>query len=372
MPVDRDSFGPHAETSDGLRENNLEPTFTAPPAELCGQPCDEAAWQWHPTQADVLWLEFGEAGVDGSDCALDDEFLVWAMARYQFTQSRRKMRAVDDRANPHRAIAQFDADRIKGNAGQEVGVPGKKRHHLVRREDHRILSDSLQQAQFRRGGRECSSRWVPDSRRGRGRMKRPIDQPAQVLTVQPSGSGSDHENEHQEQATQATHGSNVTVRTRGPLLSARAFHYRHRMAEHAAIRVSGALTIPRDELVLKASRSGGPGGQHVNTSSTRIELVWDVAASPSLDQAQRAHLLTRLATKLDSQGKLRLVAQDERSQLRNREAVIERFIQLVARGLVVPRKRKRTRPPAASRRARLESKRKRGALKRERRPPTEE
>jgi ribosome-associated protein len=144
------------------------------------------------------------------------------------------------------------------------------------------------------------------------------------------------------------------------------------MADDDPIAVGKTLTIPRAELLLKATRSGGPGGQHVNTSSTRIELVWDVASSPSLDDAQRAHLMARLASRLDSQGKLRLVAQDERSQLRNREAAIARFIAVVARGLIVPRKRKRTRPPAASKRARLESKRKRGALKRDRRPPTED
>jgi len=144
------------------------------------------------------------------------------------------------------------------------------------------------------------------------------------------------------------------------------------MADDDTIRIGTTLAIPRDELVLKATRSGGPGGQHVNTSSTRIELVWDVATSPSLDEAQRAHLLTRLATRLDSHGKLRLVAQDERSQLRNREAALARFIDVVAHGLIVPGKRKRTRPPAASKRARLESKRKRSALKRDRRPPTED
>jgi ribosome-associated protein len=144
------------------------------------------------------------------------------------------------------------------------------------------------------------------------------------------------------------------------------------MADDDGIRIGTTLTIPRDELVLKATRSGGPGGQHVNTSSTRIELVWDVASSPSLDESQRAHLMTRLASRLDTQGKLRLVAQDERSQLRNREAALARFIDVVTHGLIVPRKRKRTRPPAASKRARLESKRKRSALKRDRRPPTEE
>ena len=144
------------------------------------------------------------------------------------------------------------------------------------------------------------------------------------------------------------------------------------MPDGDAIRVSPALTIPRVELVVRASRSGGPGGQHVNTSSTRIELVWDVASSPSLDDRQRAYLLKRLATRLDAHGKLRIVAQEERSQLRNREAAIERFTGVVARALVVPKPRKRTRPPAASKRARLESKKQRGALKRERRRPLEE
>ena len=88
------------------------------------------------------------------------------------------------------------------------------------------------------------------------------------------------------------------------------------MADDDPIAVGNTLTIPRAELLLKATRSGGPGGQHVNTSSTRIELVWDVASSPSLDDAQRAHLMARLASRLDSQGKLRLVSQDERSLLR--------------------------------------------------------
>jgi ribosome-associated protein len=144
------------------------------------------------------------------------------------------------------------------------------------------------------------------------------------------------------------------------------------MADSDVIEVSSALTVPRDELVMRASRSGGPGGQHVNTSSTRIELVWDVAASPSLDDSQRVYLMKRLAARLDSRGKLRLVAQDERSQLRNRDAAIERFVDLVARALVVPKPRQRTRPPNSSKRARLESKKKRGALKRDRRRPSEE
>jgi ribosome-associated protein len=144
------------------------------------------------------------------------------------------------------------------------------------------------------------------------------------------------------------------------------------MADRDGIEVSSALTVPREELTFRASRSGGPGGQHVNTSSTRIELVWDVGDSPALNDHQRAHLMRRLATRLDSQGKLRIVAQDERSQLRNREAALARFIDVVARALVVPKPRRRTRPPASSKRARLESKKKRGAIKRDRRRPSED
>ena len=144
------------------------------------------------------------------------------------------------------------------------------------------------------------------------------------------------------------------------------------MPDSDDIQVSPALSVPRDELVMKATRSGGAGGQHVNTSSSRIELVWDVTSSPSLREDQRVHLLTRLSTRLDSQGKLRLVSQDERSQFQNREAAIERFAEIVSRALVIPKKRKPTRVPKSAKRARLDSKKKRGAIKRDRRRPTEE
>jgi ribosome-associated protein len=110
----------------------------------------------------------------------------------------------------------------------------------------------------------------------------------------------------------------------------------------------------------------------VNTSSSRIEVAWDIAASPTLNEAQRARLLSQLASRLDSSGKLRLVAQDERSQLRNREAVVARLVDIVARGLIVRKARRRTRPTAASREARLAAKRKHSARKRDRRPPAEE
>jgi ribosome-associated protein len=133
--------------------------------------------------------------------------------------------------------------------------------------------------------------------------------------------------------------------------------------------VGPALSLPLAELEYRASRSGGPGGQHVNTSSTRIEVWWDVAGSPALTEEQRARLLARLATRLDSTGRLRLVSSGSRSQLRNREEVTERLRDLVAAALRVPKPRKRTRPSRAAKAARLEAKRRRSAIKRERRPP---
>ena len=139
------------------------------------------------------------------------------------------------------------------------------------------------------------------------------------------------------------------------------------MADEDWIEVTPALRIPRSEVVLRASRSGGPGGQHVNTSSTRIELTWDVAGSLSLPDETRAWLRRRLATRLDTTGQLRLVAQEARSQLRNREAVLERFRELVARAMVVPKTRKPTKPTKAAKRARLDDKKRRAAIKKERR-----
>jgi ribosome-associated protein len=141
------------------------------------------------------------------------------------------------------------------------------------------------------------------------------------------------------------------------------------MPETPSLDVSPALRLPLAELEFRASRSGGPGGQHVNTSSTRVEVWWDVAASPSLSEAQRARLLSRLASRLDGAGRLRLVSSGSRSQLRNREEVTERLRVLVAKALVVPKVRKRTRPSRAAKAARLEQKRRRAALKRDRRRP---
>ncbi len=144
------------------------------------------------------------------------------------------------------------------------------------------------------------------------------------------------------------------------------------MAPDDGTIAAGPLEIPRAELEWRATRSSGPGGQHVNTSSTRIELVWDISASPSLDATTRVRLLTRLARRVDSRGRLRVVAQGERSQLRNRGAALERFRDLVAHAMIIPKKRRATRPTAAARRARRDAKERRSTRKRERRRPPED
>ena len=141
------------------------------------------------------------------------------------------------------------------------------------------------------------------------------------------------------------------------------------MPDTGFLEVSPDLRVPLAELEFRASRSGGPGGQHVNTSSTRVEVTWDVAGSPALSEEQRQRLLARLASRLDGSGRLRLVSSSTRSQLRNREDVTERLREVVAQALVVPKARKRTRTPRAAKAARLESKRRRSATKRDRRPP---
>jgi ribosome-associated protein len=135
------------------------------------------------------------------------------------------------------------------------------------------------------------------------------------------------------------------------------------------LEITPALLLPLAELEFRATRSGGPGGQHVNTSSTRVEVWWDLRASPTLSDDQRARLLERLSSRLDGEGRLRVVASDSRSQHRNRETATERLRELVAAALAVRKPRKRTNPTRASKAARREAKRRRSALKRDRRPP---
>ena len=134
-----------------------------------------------------------------------------------------------------------------------------------------------------------------------------------------------------------------------------------------ALVVGPELTIPRSELQIRASRSGGAGGQHVNTSSTRIELLWDLAHSTAVTEELRERLRLRLSARIDAAGMVRVVASDRRSQLQNRQAAEERLVVLVRKALVVPKKRVRTKMPRAAREARLSEKKRRSERKRDRR-----
>ncbi len=144
------------------------------------------------------------------------------------------------------------------------------------------------------------------------------------------------------------------------------------MADGDALEITPFLAIPREELLVRASRSSGPGGQHVNTSSTRIEIVWNVLESPSLTEWQREGLLQRLGTKVDSKGNIRVVSQAGRSQLQNKEIAMARLAERVAAALIEPKKRRATKPTKGSKIRRVEAKKRRGALKRDRRRPVDE
>lgn len=132
------------------------------------------------------------------------------------------------------------------------------------------------------------------------------------------------------------------------------------------IPISRNLQVPSAELRWRFSRSGGPGGQHVNTSSTRVELLWDIAASEALSETQRARLLANLAGRVDEAGVLRLAVEESRSQHRNREIALERLRALLIEAVKPRKKRRPTRPTRASKERRLEHKRQRGDRKRER------
>jgi ribosome-associated protein len=127
--------------------------------------------------------------------------------------------------------------------------------------------------------------------------------------------------------------------------------------------INDELSIPLAELSFRFSRSSGPGGQHVQKSSTRVELLFDVTNSPSLTDAQRARVLEWLVGYLDTTGVLHLTCQSERSQWRNREEVVARFQALMQRALRPRKRRRRTRPTAASRERRLRQKKQRSQIK---------
>jgi ribosome-associated protein len=136
--------------------------------------------------------------------------------------------------------------------------------------------------------------------------------------------------------------------------------------QRGRLPVDGRLTIPLSEITLRTSRSSGPGGQHANVTASRVEAIFDVLASPSLSETQRERMLTRSGPRIVA------VAQDERSQVRNRELALRRLAERIAQALAVPRARRPTRPTAASRTRRVEAKRRASRRKLERRPPAGE
>ena len=133
-----------------------------------------------------------------------------------------------------------------------------------------------------------------------------------------------------------------------------------------SIRVTRSVSLHPDEIELRVSRSSGPGGQHANKAETRVEAVFDVEASASLSAAQKRRVVARAGPVL------RAVAQDERSQARNRELAVERLVAKLAEALRVERRRRPTRPTAASRERRLAEKRRRADVKRKRAAPADE
>jgi ribosome-associated protein len=129
------------------------------------------------------------------------------------------------------------------------------------------------------------------------------------------------------------------------------------------------LVIPDHEIRFQASRSSGPGGQHVNTSSSRVELRWNLRTTTALDPAERDRVVARLGRRVDADGWLRVVSAESRSQTRNREAARKRMVALVERARAVPRTRRATRVPRGEKEKRLVAKKRRSTVKHGRRRP---
>lgn len=132
------------------------------------------------------------------------------------------------------------------------------------------------------------------------------------------------------------------------------------------LRINDQLTIPLSEITLRASRSSGPGGQHSNVTASRMQASFDVRASRVLSERERERVMARVGPHLVA------IAQDERSQVRNRELALRRLAARLERALAVPRRRRETKPTNASRERRLAAKRRAGERKRDRRPPSDE
>ncbi len=137
--------------------------------------------------------------------------------------------------------------------------------------------------------------------------------------------------------------------------------------------VTDRVIPPSAEIEFRASRAGGPGGQHVNRRETRIEARWNVLKSASISEAERARILAKLGARIGKDGVLRVVAEAERSQYRNKELATSRLQELVAAALKVPRQRKPTRPSRSAKQERLREKKRRGEIKALRKkPPADE
>jgi ribosome-associated protein len=135
------------------------------------------------------------------------------------------------------------------------------------------------------------------------------------------------------------------------------------MTGSESIRVTRSVAVPLSEIQLRTSRSSGPGGQHAQKSETRVEAIFDVEASTALSDAQKRRVIAKAGPVL------RAIAQDERSQLRNRELAIERLVESLRTALHVERRRVPTKPSGASKERRLEAKKRRGQVKRLRQQP---
>ncbi|MFB0524161.1 MAG: alternative ribosome rescue aminoacyl-tRNA hydrolase ArfB [Phycisphaerae bacterium] len=132
------------------------------------------------------------------------------------------------------------------------------------------------------------------------------------------------------------------------------------------IEITNDISISEDELIFKASRSGGPGGQHVNKVSTRVTLLFDVASCDSFSDVQKQQILKRLATRADKNGVIRAVSQKFRTQKANRTAALERLCQLLREALKTQPVRKKTKVPKYAQKQRLEEKKQRSLLKQQR------
>jgi ribosome-associated protein len=137
----------------------------------------------------------------------------------------------------------------------------------------------------------------------------------------------------------------------------------------ADIRLSSRVRVPEHELEFRVARAGGPGGQGVNTTDSKVELRWDLEASDALAGWQKDLVRERLGNRITKDGVLIIQAAEERSQHQNRAAAVARFRSLVGEAIVPPKSRRRTRVSRAAKRRRVEEKRRRGEVKKLRKPP---